>query len=110
MSLGFVNMMIHRSMFLRMLFSFVVCLLLCAIVSAEIPEFLSLMDNTSNDFTVRKPASVERTRVLGVAKQLAMQVAVNAVARGTIVFQVPANKDASPTGCGLFLLNSVLRR
>jgi hypothetical protein len=29
-------------------------LLLCGIVAAEVPEFLSLTDNAANDFTVRR--------------------------------------------------------
>jgi hypothetical protein len=34
-----------------------VSLLLCAIVAAELPELLSLTDNTANDFTVRSADS-----------------------------------------------------
>ena len=36
----------------------IVFLLLCGIVGAEFPELLSLTDNTSNDFTVRKTNSM----------------------------------------------------
>jgi len=35
----------------------IVFLLLCGIVGGEFPELLSLIDNTSNDFTVRKTNS-----------------------------------------------------
>jgi len=50
-----------RSILGRWVFALVVCLLLCGIVSAEIPELLSLTDNTSNDFTIRKPGGRECT-------------------------------------------------
>lgn len=36
----------------------IVFLLLCGIVGGEFPELLSLIDNTSNDFTVRKTNSM----------------------------------------------------
>jgi hypothetical protein len=35
----------------------IVSLLLCGIVAAELPELLSLTDNTSNDFTICKVSS-----------------------------------------------------
>jgi len=57
-------MLTHRCFFGRLLFSSVVCLLLCGIVSAELPELLSLTDNTSNDFTIRKAGSQECTSTL----------------------------------------------
>jgi hypothetical protein len=41
-----------------MLVPAVVCLLLCGIAAAEMPELLSLNDNTSNDFTIRKANSL----------------------------------------------------
>ena len=34
-------------------------LLLCSVVAAEIPEFVSLLDDTSNDFTVRRTNTVD---------------------------------------------------
>jgi hypothetical protein len=36
----------------RLLIPTLLCLLLCGILSAELPELLSLTDNTANDFTV----------------------------------------------------------
>jgi hypothetical protein len=59
-------MLTHPSMLGRLLFSFAVCLLLCGIVFAEIPELLSLTDNVSNDFTIRKTGRRGCTTTLGV--------------------------------------------
>jgi hypothetical protein len=43
---------------LRMLGIALVSLLLCAIFASELPELLSLTDNTTNDFTVRSADSL----------------------------------------------------
>jgi len=57
-------MLARPCLFGRLLFCSVVCLLLCGIVSAELPELLSLTDNTSNDFTTRKAGSQECKSIL----------------------------------------------
>jgi len=43
------------------------CLLLCAIVAAEVPELLRLTDETSNDFTMRKASGREVIPTLSAA-------------------------------------------
>lgn len=65
-------MLTHRSTFARLSLSFAVCLLLCGIASAEIPELLSLTDNTSNDFTISKADKQECTSTLsaGILKSV----------------------------------------
>ena len=103
------NVLTYRSILGRLLFLFVVSLLLCAIVSAEIPELASLTDNTSNDFTVRKLISADCARASSAANQPANRVAVSAEARA-IVFPLPMEENASLRHSGLFILNSVLRR
>ena len=52
-------MLTYRPILTRLFFTAVACLLLCGIISAEIPELLSLTDDTSNDFTIRKAGSAE---------------------------------------------------
>ena len=52
-------MLTHPAILGRLLLPFGVCLLLCGIVSVEIPELLSLIDNTSNDFTISKAGGRE---------------------------------------------------
>src|SRR3974377_1308165 len=56
-----------RSIFGRWIFCLMVCVLLGGIVSAELPELLSLTDNTSNDFTIRKASGPESTSTLSAA-------------------------------------------
>src|SRR5215472_15070723 len=46
-------MVSKRISFGKILARALLCLLLCAIVAGELPELLSLTDNTTNDFTVR---------------------------------------------------------
>ena len=58
-----------RSIFGWLLFSSAVCLLLGAIVAAEVPELLCLTDETSNDFTVRKASGREVITTLSAAIQ-----------------------------------------
>src|SRR5215472_6354116 len=57
----------HRSIFGRVVLCLLVCVLLCGIVSSELPELLSLTDNTSNDFTFRKTSGQECVSTLGAA-------------------------------------------
>jgi hypothetical protein len=101
----------RRSTFAVLLLSCLACWLSCAIVSEEIPELLSLTDNTSNDFTVRKAASAECVHVLRVEKQGAIKILARAAAE-----QVAAElwkstfQGTTPTRAALFIVNSVLRR
>ncbi len=44
--------MCHRTVIVRTLGIAFVSLLLCAILASELPELLSLTDNTANDFTM----------------------------------------------------------
>lgn len=50
-----------------LLLCFVASLLLCGIVASEVPELISLTDNPSNDFTIRKCGGCESAMMLGVA-------------------------------------------
>ncbi len=50
-----------------------VSVVLCAIFASELPELLSLSDNTANDFTTRSPGSFV-SPVLGDAKSVRQAV------------------------------------
>jgi hypothetical protein len=52
-------------------------LLIFGILVAEVPELLSLMDNTSNDFTIRKAAHVECAATPGIAAERPLPFDVN---------------------------------
>jgi hypothetical protein len=103
-------MLSHPAIFGRLLFSFVVCLLLCGIVSAEIPELLSLTDNASNDFTIHKTCRREFKPTLSAAIHKSLPP-------DTKNFECGAHTHCASTFVGvetistdLLVLHSVLRR
>jgi hypothetical protein len=102
-------MFARHSTFIPVLLSCLACLLSCVIIFGELPELLSLTDNTSNDFAMRRAASAEGVPVSSVAKQSAVQIFARAE-------EYPAElrestvEDTSPTRSALFIINSVLRR
>jgi hypothetical protein len=100
----------HRSIFGRVVFCSLVFVLLCGIVSSELPELLSLTDNTSNDFTFRKASGQERTSTLGAAvhKSVPLDKRNSECAPCTnCALMLAATKTISSD---LFVLHSVLRR
>src|SRR4029077_4932550 len=56
-------MFVRRSTFAVILLSCLACWLSCVIVLEEFPELLSLTDNPSNDFAVRRAATAEGVHV-----------------------------------------------
>ena len=90
--------------------SVLICLLLCGVVAAEFPEFLSLTDNTANDFTVSK-ANIVVLRAFPDANRYFRMIDID--------FNIPAltsrfshlnpfEKAALPP-LELFILHSILR-
>jgi hypothetical protein len=100
----------RRSTFAVLLLSCLACWLSCVIVLEEIPELLSLTDNTSNDFTVRKAASAECVHVLSVEKQGAIKTLARATEQVATELWKNTFQDTTPTRSALFIVNSVLRR
>jgi hypothetical protein len=103
-------MLTFRSRFSRLLFPVVICLLLCGILSSEIPELLCLMDNTSNDFTVQQTISGESGRVLRVTMPVATPIAVRLAEHEEMQFWTVTKEGSSLEHLGLFILHSILRR
>jgi hypothetical protein len=97
----------RRSTAHRLLFSLIACVLLCTIATSEIPELLTLRNDTSNDFTLRNPASAEGARVLSIVQQSAIQVVPQIEDFHTA--PTIAVQDILPTDIPLFILNSILR-
>jgi len=87
-----------------------VVLMLCVIVTVELPELLTLVDNTSNDFTVRK---------INTADSFVLQVVSNHPQSAFIEFcssapELPFShlnpfEKARPVSSRLFVLYSDLR-
>jgi hypothetical protein len=100
----------RHSIFTSLLLSCLACWLSCVIVFGEFPELLSLTDNTSNDFAIRRAPSAEGVRVLSVAKQGSIQIFARAVEHIAAELRKSTVQDTSPTRSALFILNSVLRR
>jgi hypothetical protein len=103
-------MFARRSTFAVLLLSCLACWLSCVIVLEEIPELLSLTDNTSNDFTVRKAASTECVHVLRVEKQGAIKILARAAEQVAAELWKSTFQGTIPTCSALFIVNSVLRR
>ncbi len=96
----------HRSTLARFLISLAVCMLFCTIVSAEVPELLSLTDNASNDFTIHKTTTREVAQALNAVAHTPVLLGIEPTERTTcVLFALTAETPSSQ----LFLLNSVLR-
>lgn len=100
----------RRSTFTRLLLFCLACWLSSVIVLAEFPELLSLTDNTSNDFAMRRAAPAEGLHVLSVAKAGTNQIFAKAVEQVAAALRKGTAPDASPTRAALFIVDSVLRR
>ena len=102
-------MFVRHSTLIPVLLCCLASWLSCVIILGEFPELLSLTDNTSNDFAMRRAPSAEGIHVLSAAKQGAAQIFARAM-------EYPAElrestvEDTSPSRSALFLINSVLRR
>ena len=96
----------HHSTLARLLISFAVCLLFCTIVSAEVPELMSLTDNVSNDFTIHKTANREFAQALKTVAHTPVLLGAEPVERTIYPLLLAPTKTPASS---LFLLNSVLR-
>ncbi len=88
----------------------VVVLLLCVIVTMELPELLTLTDDTTNDFTIRKTITVDSLVLsLSGSHQQTAGVDLNIPAPEffSLIFS-PVEKAASPPS-RLFILHLELR-
>jgi hypothetical protein len=103
-------MFTRHSGFTPLLLCCLACWLSCVIVFGELPELLSLTDNTSNDFAMRRAAPAEGVHVLSVAKQGAIPIVARAVKHIAAELRKSTVQDTSRTRSALFIVNSVLRR
>jgi hypothetical protein len=102
-------MFARHSTVIRLLLSCLACWLSCVIILGEFPELLSLTDNTSNDFAMRRSPSAEGIHVLSAAKQGAVQIFARAMEYPAELQEITV-EDTLPTRSALFIINSVLRR
>jgi hypothetical protein len=104
------KMMLARTTIRKLLVWSLFSLLLCGVVASEFPELLTLTDNASNDFTVRK-TSTEGLLALPGARGPVRIADINSSVPATTVLHsrlIPFEK-AAPVPSELFILHSVLR-
>jgi hypothetical protein len=99
----------HRCILARLFLSTIACVLIIGIACSEIPECLTLVNNTSNDFTIRKAGSIEGIHLSRTAIQVPIRVAVKSMEYTATDLWTAAGEDAPPICCRLFILHSVLR-
>lgn len=92
-----------------MLVPVIACMLLCGIVAAELPELLSLADNTSNDFTIQKTGSGECAPMLSAANHELIPADKKDPESGTHPRQAATLGRAKPPSPELVALYAVLR-
>ena len=102
-------MLRHQSTFLRLLLSLMVCLLLSAILTAELPELLTLSDNTSNDFTGRKAGSRECIGTLDFAVHKSVSSDAMNFRHDAQTGSASLLASAGPNSYDLSVLHSLLR-
>jgi hypothetical protein len=54
----------------RFLFYLIASLLMCAVFASEIPEQLTLTNDTSNDYTVHSSSFLKNVRILSAPRQI----------------------------------------
>ncbi len=102
-------MLRHRSRLAWLLFSVMACVVVCGVALSEIPECLTLVNDTSNDFTIRRAGTSESSSLLKAAAQWTTRLVVRSDAKRDGKDRGAVRKEAGCAGLGLFLLHAVLR-
>lgn len=86
-----------------------ISLMLCAIFVSELPELLSLTDNTANDFTMCRSDSLA-SPVLGIARDVRQSaVMFNNFTRDSFFGSLGSAEKTGLAPLSLFILHSPLR-
>ena len=64
------EVMVRPRRIARFLFYLVACVLMCAAFASEIPEQLTLTNDTSNDYTLQSPSFLENVRILSAPRKI----------------------------------------
>lgn len=92
-----------------MLVPIIVGLLLCGLMAVELPELLSLTDNTSNDFTVRQAPAPQGTPNLRAASCNAGWLSSEGAAHNQHVGPTAAFDEVKPDSSRLLVRLCILR-
>lgn len=99
----------RRSSASKLLVPIIVGLLLCGVIAAELPELLSLTDNTSNDFTLRKSPAPQGAQNLRAASNNAGRVNTEVFADNQQFGRTAAFDEVKRVSPNLFVVLCTLR-
>jgi hypothetical protein len=99
-----------RHILAKLLFSTIACVLVCGVFASEIPEEITLTNDTSNDFILRSPTILNGLQAIRVARQDAGFFQSSPAPDSSVQFSAFVFDDPSPVGQALFILHSALRR
>jgi len=99
----------RKSISVKLLVAVAASLFLLGIVAVELPELLTLTDNTSNDFAMRKAGVAEFASMLSTSSHRPLPLNMKGPEYGTDIRWSPALENPKPASSDLFSLHSVLR-
>jgi hypothetical protein len=102
-------MSLQKSKVARFLFYALACLLICAAFASELPEQLTLTNDTSNDYSFRPSTSVKNIRPLNSLRQDSSFFVTTAPQHTSWRSLLSVLGRASIQAESLFILHSVLR-
>jgi hypothetical protein len=82
---------------------------LLGIFATELPELLTLSDNASNDFAMRKAGATEFVSTTSAASQAGLQLNLIGPEYRTDLRCASVFEDSKPASSNLFFLHSVVR-
>jgi hypothetical protein len=100
----------RRHVLAKLLFSTIACVLVCGVFFSEIPEEITLTNDTSNDFVLRLPTILESPQPLGSAKQDTGFFQSSPAPDSSVQFSALVLDAFRPMMQSLFILHSSLRR
>jgi hypothetical protein len=98
----------RRSTSAKLLVAVAASVFLLGIVATELPELLTLSDNASNDFAIRK-GPTEFASILSTAGQRPLTWNMKGLENGSEIRWAPALEDPERASPDLSFLHSVLR-
>jgi hypothetical protein len=101
--------MSRRDIVVKTFVAAVVSLLLCGITAAELPELLTLTDNTSNDFTICKISSSRLSNAQSVQNVQKAAIDLNNPSHSSLFLHLGPFVKAELIPALLFILHSILR-
>jgi hypothetical protein len=99
----------RRSTSVKLLVAIAASVFLLGIVATELPELLTLSDNTSNDFAMRKAGATDFASILSAASQRPLPLNTLGAEYAADIRCAPVFEDPNPPSSDLLSLLSVLR-